>query len=49
MIASVSAFSDSVLRRGTFVWNLPGSGGLHYDDRGQCRSYLTLWQGFKGV
>ena len=28
--ASISALSDSALRRGAFVWDLPGSDGLHW-------------------
>ena len=40
-LASIAALSDSALRRGTFVWDLLGSDGLHWGDNGQCRSYLA--------
>ena len=39
--ASVAAVYDKVLRRGTFVWDLPGSDGLHSSDYGQCGSDLA--------
>ena len=41
VLASVAAVYDNVLRRGTFVWDFPGSVGLHSGDYGQCGSELA--------
>ena len=40
-LAMIVAAYDNILLRGTFVWDLPGSGEPHSDDYGQCRSYLS--------
>ena len=39
--ASIMVLSDSTLRRGTFVRDLPGSDGRYWGDYGQLRSYLA--------
>ena len=40
VLASVAAVYDNLMRRGTLVWDLPGSDGLHSGGYGQCGSYL---------
>ena len=37
--ASIVALSNSALRSGTFVRDLPGSDGPHWGDYGQYKSY----------
>ena len=40
-LALAAAVHDNMLSRGTFVWNLTESDGLHSGDYGQCGICLT--------